>query len=144
MTTPKIIKKRDGASVEFQADKITRAIESAGIETGEFGTQEAERLTQDVLELIRQNKNEDGLTVEKVQDMVEMTLLDSEHKNTAKAYIIYREQRNQARKPDIFKFRLNLKPFEYPELEKYKEAIQHSYWLHSEFNYTSDIHDFKV
>lgn len=48
------------------------------------------------------------------------------------------------KKRDIFAFRKNLKPFEYPELEEYKEAIQHSYWLHTEFNYTSDIHDFKV
>lgn len=42
----------------------------------------------------------------------------------------------------LFEARLNLKPYEYPELEEYKEAIQHSYWLHTEFNYTSDIHDF--
>lgn len=42
----------------------------------------------------------------------------------------------------LFKARLNLKPYEYPELEEYKEAIQHSYWLHTEFNYTSDINDF--
>src|SRR5690606_23407255 len=44
----------------------------------------------------------------------------------------------------IFKPRKNLKPYEYPELEKYKEAIQHSYWLHTEYNYTSDIQDFKI
>src|SRR5690625_861423 len=31
---------------------------------------------------------------------------------------------------------------EYPELIEYKEAIQLSYWLQTEFNYTSDIHDF--
>lgn len=39
---------------------------------------------------------------------------------------------------------MNLKPHEYPHIIEYKEAIQHSYWLHSEFNYVSDIHDFKV
>lgn len=43
---------------------------------------------------------------------------------------------------NLFEPRLNLKPYEYPELEEYKEAIQHSYWLHTEFNYTSDIDDF--
>lgn len=47
-------------------------------------------------------------------------------------------------KRNIFEYRKNLKPYEYPELEKYKEAIQHSYWLFSEFNYTSDIQDYKV
>jgi ribonucleoside-diphosphate reductase beta chain len=45
---------------------------------------------------------------------------------------------------NIFEHRLNLKPFEYPHLIGYKEAIQHSYWLHSEYNYVSDVDDFKV
>lgn len=47
-------------------------------------------------------------------------------------------------KPNIFEPRLNLKPFEYPHLIGYKEAVQHSYWLHSEYNYISDVDDFKV
>src|SRR5690625_6678040 len=84
------------------------------------------------------------ITAADVQDLVETVLLESEDKTTAKSYILYRAQRDQARKPDIFKRRLNLKPYEYPQLIEYKEAIQHSYWLHTEFNYTSDIHDFKV
>lgn len=144
MRLPVLITKRDGKVVEFQADKITAAIEKAGNQTGEFGVSEAERLTQEVLELIDHYDDYDNLTVERVQDLVEIALLGSKHKATAKAYIIYREKRSQARRPDIFKFRLNLKPYEYPELAEYKEAIQHSYWLHTEFNYTSDIHDFKV
>ena len=144
MRLPVLITKRDGKVVEFQADKITAAIEKAGNQTGEFGVSEAERLTQEVLELIEHYDDYDNLTVERVQDLVEIALLGSKHKATAKAYIIYREKRSQARRPDIFKFRLNLKPYEYPELAEYKEAIQHSYWLHTEFNYTSDIHDFKV
>lgn len=44
----------------------------------------------------------------------------------------------------LFVPRLNLKPYEYPELDEFKEAIQHSYWLHTEFNYTSDIGDFQA
>lgn len=135
--------KRNGQTVKFNAEKITNAIEKAGKQTGEFDISEAEKLTQDVLELI-EHSDYDKLTVEIVQDFVEMALLRSEHKSTAKAYIIYREKRNQERRPDIFKHRLNLKPYEYPELSQYKEAIQHSYWLHTEFNYTSDIQDFKV
>lgn len=144
MRLPILIIKRNGKAVEFQSEKITSAIEKAGKQTGEFGTLEAEQLTKKVLKLIKQQDNYENLTVEKIQDLVEMALLESKYKTTAKEYIIYREKRNQARIPDIFKFRLNLKPYEYPELEEYKEAIQHSYWLHTEFNYTSDIHDFKV
>jgi ribonucleoside-diphosphate reductase beta chain len=44
----------------------------------------------------------------------------------------------------IFDRRLAFKPFEYPELVKYKEAIQHSYWLVSEWNFTSDVQDFNT
>ncbi|MBI3336203.1 ribonucleotide-diphosphate reductase subunit beta [Candidatus Peregrinibacteria bacterium] len=48
------------------------------------------------------------------------------------------------RKRDLFKKRINLKPYEYPELLEYVDAIRHSYWIHTEFNFTSDIQDFKV
>lgn len=48
------------------------------------------------------------------------------------------------RKPDIFKKRTNLKPYEYPQLYEYTDAVRHSYRLHTEFNFTSDIQDFKV
>ena len=46
-------------------------------------------------------------------------------------------------KMNIFKKRVSLKPYEYPELVEYVDAIRHSYWIHTEFNYTSDIQDFK-
>ena len=39
---------------------------------------------------------------------------------------------------------MTLKPFEYPELYEYVPAIRHSYWIHTEFNFTSDIQDFKT
>ena len=144
MTYPKLITKRDGQAVEFSIEKIKIAISKAGESTKEFGIDVAEKLTQQTLDIIEKNNDYQNLTVEKVQDYVEEALLYSEYKATAKAYIIYRELRSQARRRDLFAFRLNLKPYEYPELEEYKEAIQHSYWLHTEFNYTSDIHDFKV
>ncbi len=44
----------------------------------------------------------------------------------------------------IFQKRVNLKPYEYPELLEYVDAIRHSYWVHTEFNYSSDIQDLKV
>ena len=44
----------------------------------------------------------------------------------------------------IFDKRTAFKPFEYPELAEYKNAINHSYWLVSEWNFMSDIHDFSV
>ena len=144
MTLSKTIKKRDNSIVEFKLEKVTKAIIRAGEETGEFNTKEAESLVQDVLGLLNKAEDKKDLTVECIQDLVELTLLNSEYKATAKAYILYREKRYQERKPDIFKHRLNLKPYEYHHLNAYKEAIQHTYWLHTQYNYTSDIQDFKV
>jgi len=44
----------------------------------------------------------------------------------------------------IFDKRISFKPFEYPEIIEYKTAINHSYWLVSEWNFVSDVQDFKV
>lgn len=44
----------------------------------------------------------------------------------------------------IFDERINIKPFEYPDLVYYADAINHSYWLHTEFSFTSDIQDFNT
>lgn len=44
----------------------------------------------------------------------------------------------------IFDKRVNIKPYEYPELLDFKDAIRHSYWLHTEFNLTSDIQNYKI
>jgi ribonucleoside-diphosphate reductase beta chain len=45
---------------------------------------------------------------------------------------------------NIFEKRLAFKPFEYPELIQFKEAVQHSYWLVSEWNFVSDVQDFNT
>lgn len=44
----------------------------------------------------------------------------------------------------IFDKRVNLKPYEYPQLYWYVEAIRNSYWIHTEFNFISDIQDFNT
>ena len=141
---PLFILKRDGSKVNFDQQKITLAVQRAGAATAEFGENEAELLSSRVIDVIRNMEDNEKLTVEMVQDVVENVLLDSEYKATAKAYILYRDHRAAERKPDLFKKRLNLKPYEYPELAEYVDAIRHSYWIHTEFNYTSDIQDFKV
>ena len=47
-------------------------------------------------------------------------------------------------KKNIFNPRVNILPYDYPTLIKYKDAIRHSYWIDTEFNFTEDINDFKV
>lgn len=46
-------------------------------------------------------------------------------------------------KESIFEPRVNILPYQYPQLLEYKDAIRHSYWIDTEFNFTSDIDDFK-
>jgi len=45
---------------------------------------------------------------------------------------------------NIFKTRVNILPYEYPQLLDYKDAIRHSYWIDTEYNFTEDISDFKT
>lgn len=40
--------------------------------------------------------------------------------------------------------RRELRPAEYPELLAYRDAIRHSYWLHTEYNLTEDVQDFRA
>lgn len=40
--------------------------------------------------------------------------------------------------------RVHLRPIEYPEFLPYRDAIRHAYWLHTEYNLTDDVHDFRA
>uniref|UniRef100_A0AAU8GUL6 ribonucleoside-diphosphate reductase n=1 Tax=Mammaliicoccus phage MSShimriz1 TaxID=3230127 RepID=A0AAU8GUL6_9VIRU len=140
MTLITQIKKRDGSIVEYDLSKVTNAILKANSETNEYLEDSIDILVDDVDSLLEEK--EEVLTVECVQDMVEKVLLGSEFKETAKEYILYRDKRDRERRRDIFKARKELKPYEYPELLEYVRAIQNSYWVHTEFNYTSDIQDY--
>lgn len=140
MTLITQIKKRDGSIVEYDLNKVTNAILKANSETNEYLEDSIDILVDDVDSLLEEK--EEVLTVECVQDMVEKVLLGSEFKETAKEYILYRDKRDRERRRDIFKARKELKPYEYPELLDYVRAIQNSYWVHTEFNYTSDIQDY--
>lgn len=46
--------------------------------------------------------------------------------------------------PDIFQPRVNIKPYEYPRLIKYKDSMFESFWTFKQFTYTEDIQDYKV
>jgi ribonucleoside-diphosphate reductase beta chain len=108
---------------------------------------DAEQISQNVYNVLLETKNKEPLyipTVEQVQDLVEDKLMDSAFHSVAKAYILYRNEQARKRKTDIFEKRVNLKPYEYPNLYEYVNAIRHSYWIHTEFNFTSDIQDFKT
>ena len=139
--------KRDFSTKPFSLDKITGAIHKAMNAVGNGSKKNAQDVALSVYQSLIGRKNNDLTyvpTIEEVQDIVETQLMESKFKEVAKAYILYRNKRSQQRESDIFEKRINLKPYEYPHLYEYVPAIRHSYWIHSEFNFTSDIQDFKI
>lgn len=98
-TTVIQIRKRDGRVVQFDPEKITNAIFRAVLATGGHERNLAERLTTEVVRILEERY--DGHTipsVEEVQDIVEKALLDNGQAKTAKAYILYRQKRAEARR----------------------------------------------
>lgn len=92
--------KRDGREVPYSRDKITKAIYRAMIETGENKTKDdAEKVALDVeSDLIIDFYNQDQIPkVEEIQDLVEEKLMKAAYVVTAKAYILYRNKRQQSR-----------------------------------------------
>src|SRR5699024_9447448 len=127
--------------VNFDLNKIQDAIRKASEEY------EEEILNMEMVDVLRGvlfklSDREDIITVECIQDAVEESLLEEGLVTTGRAYIHYRERQRQARVPDIFKPRKAMKPYEYPQFMDYADAIRQSYWLHTEFNFTSDVQDF--
>ncbi|MBP8282484.1 MAG: ribonucleoside triphosphate reductase, partial [Chromatiaceae bacterium] len=97
-TLPTRILKRDGTQVAFAASKIRSAIERAGRASGEFGAQEAERLTSQVIKVLSHRFHNGRVPdIEAIQDLVEQTLIADDHFATARAYIRYREQHRKLR-----------------------------------------------
>ena len=93
--------KRDGRVVGYNEEKIKAAIRKAMIQT-EKG--EDESLIQKITDRIGMNGKEQ-MTVEEIQDNVELELMKSSRKEVAKRYIAYRDQRSIARRAktrDIF------------------------------------------
>ncbi len=86
--------KRDGRIVGFNEQKIMAAIRKAMLHT-DLG--EDERLLYQITDHIAQ-KGDSQMTVEQIQDSVEIELMNSSRKDVAQKYIAYRNQRSIARK----------------------------------------------
>lgn len=90
--------KRDGRRVKFDTDRIRQAIIKAGTATGEFDENEAYRLTKEVIARLENAFNTTmSPTVEQIQDVVEKVLMLSNWFQTAKSYIIYRDEHAKVR-----------------------------------------------
>ena len=107
------ITKRDGRTVPWDPERIYDAIKAAidevyadGLDETEFPRPRPDKLANAVIMQIEDDLEEgllsrDRLTVEKVQDKIEKILIDNAHRgevrNLAKAYIIFRRIRQEAR-----------------------------------------------
>jgi ribonucleoside-diphosphate reductase beta chain len=133
--------KRDGTTEQFDKDKIAAAVEKAMKSAKIRSKYLSGEIADEVVERFEKAENVVNiLNVDLIHKTVENVIMDKGIHNLAREYIVYRV----SNMPDIFRKRANLKPYEYPQLIEYLEAIRHSYWIHTEFNYSSDIQDMKV
>ena len=141
------VQKRSGSVVGFDRFRIEQAISKAyAAEGSPIDEQALSKLVDRVVIVLEHNYNDKDIipTVENIQDIVEREIAHKGDFDVAKAYILYREERSKERQRNIFKKRVHLKPYEYPELYEYVSAIRHSYWIHTEFNFVGDVQNFKV
>jgi transcriptional regulator NrdR family protein len=93
------VKKRNGSIVDFDRTRIEHAIEKACVATGATVASEFySSVTDDVTELIEQKFDERIPGVEDIQDVVEMMLAERGLFEVAKAYILYRKEREEVRR----------------------------------------------
>ncbi len=91
------VQKRNGRIVDYEGDKIRQAIGKAAAAVGTHDAAVVETLLREV-EVELEAKFADAIpTVEEVQDVVEDVLICYDYAEMAKAYILYREKRREAR-----------------------------------------------
>ena len=97
-----LVRKRDGRIINFNEDRITRAIFLAATNVAEKENRRpdyrlAEELTQDVIKLIN-SKHSNGIpSVEDIQDAVVKVLIEKGHARISEEYIVYRTERSRVR-----------------------------------------------
>lgn len=93
----KNVYKRDGTLQEFSVEKIAEAIFKAARACGGNDKETAFQLAKEVEQKLEEKFGRKTPTVEEIQDIVEKVLIENRHAQVAKAYILYREKRKQAR-----------------------------------------------
>jgi len=92
------VQKRDGGIVDFDQSKITNAIFKAVTATGQGDGRKSQKLSDKVVQILNRRFKKDEIPqVEQIQDIVEEVLILENLVETAKAYILYREQRRKIR-----------------------------------------------
>jgi anaerobic ribonucleoside-triphosphate reductase len=96
------IQKRSGEIVDYNVSKIRNAIFSAAKAVGGQDELEAQRLAGLVEGVLAETYRASIPSVEDIQDIVEKILIEEGHAKTAKAYILYRKEREDLRMNNLF------------------------------------------
>lgn len=95
------VRKRNGSVVDFQLDKITTAIRKAFDATDTQYTEDVlEKISLRVVADFQKKIDDQTIFIEDIQDSVEKILVDLGFSQVAKAYILYRKQREKMRQFD--------------------------------------------
>ena len=96
------IVKRDGKRVPFSIKKIENAIAKAFLSVGTFATQD------DFIAILSRLHISDGMTVEEIQNQVEIALMAEKYFAVAKSYMLYRQKHTETREiRDRMNFMMN-------------------------------------
>jgi len=99
MTKITHVVKRTGAVVPFNQKRITNAIYRAAVAVGGRDRSIAEQLSGQVVAMLEESApSGHAHTIEEIQDTVEKVLIENGRAKTAKAYILYRDERARQRK----------------------------------------------
>lgn len=85
------IVKRDGKKEIFSVDKIKNAIAKAFLSVGSFATQDI------IVNILSRINVSNGMSVEEIQNQVEIALMNEKYFKVAKAYMLYRHQHEEDR-----------------------------------------------
>ncbi len=137
----KIIK-RSGQIATFDKNKIVKAVQKALEATGEGSLKDAKKVTEKIIRLLNKNYKKGYIPqIEEVQDLVERVLMILDFDETAKAYILYREQHRKIRETEeSLKEAVNLVDKYIQEIDwKVKENANMAYSLQGLNNYISSV-----
>ncbi len=93
-----LVTKRDGQVVPFRQERITNAIYRAAVAVGGRDKEIARQLSDQVVSILEARYTDKIPGVEEIQDVVEKVLIENGHAKVAKAYILYRDERNRRRR----------------------------------------------
>jgi len=116
------VKKRDGSLAPFDRKRIEDAIFAAAKAVGGTNRQLAAEMTDRVLHSLKKRFGTKPPSVEAIQDTVEKELIEAGHAKTAKAYILYRQQRAQIRDTAAFLKKINTIVDDYVQVVDWRVA----------------------